>query len=38
MQLFYNSFKEEVKDMLYDRDCPNTLNKYIAIAIKIDDR
>ena len=24
--------------MLYDRDCSNTLDKYIAIAIKIDDR
>ena len=38
IQLFYNSLKEEVKDMLYDKDRPNTLDKYIAIAIKIDNR
>ena len=38
MQLFYNGLKEEVKDVLYDKDRPDTLDAYIAIAIKIDDR
>ena len=38
MQLFYDSFKEEVKDELYRKDRPETLNEYIAIAIRIDDR
>ncbi len=38
MQLFYNGLKEEVKDVLYDRDRPDTLDEYIAMAIKIDDR
>ncbi len=37
MQLFYNGLKEEVKDVFYNRDRPNTLDEYIAIAIKIDD-
>jgi hypothetical protein len=38
MQLFYNSFKEEVKDKLYWKDRPEIINKYIAIAICINDR
>ena len=38
IQLFYNGLKEEVKDMLYDKDRPDTLDVYIAIAIRIDDR
>jgi hypothetical protein len=36
--LFYNGLKEEVKDELYKINCPNTLDKYIAIAIRVDDR
>ena len=38
IQLFYNSLKEEVKDVLYDKDRSDTLDVYIAIAIRIDDR
>ena len=38
MQLFYNGLKEEVKDVLYDKDRPDTLDAYIAMAIRIDDR
>jgi hypothetical protein len=38
MQLFYNRLKEEVKDKLYKIDRPNTLDKYIAIAIRVDNR
>jgi hypothetical protein len=37
MQLFYNSLKEEVKDKLYQKDRPKTIDEYIAIAICIDD-
>ena len=36
--MFYNGFKEEVKDVLYDKDRLDTLDAYIAIAIRIDDR
>ena len=36
--LFYNGLKEEVKDMLYDKDRLDTLDVYIAIAIRIDNR
>jgi hypothetical protein len=38
MQLFYNSFKKKVKDKLYQKDWPETIGEYIAIAICIDDR
>ena len=37
MQTFYKGFKEEVKDELYKVDRLDSLNKYIAIAIQIDD-
>jgi len=30
--------QEEVKDILYDKDRPDSLDTYIVIAIKIDDR
>jgi hypothetical protein len=36
--LFYNGFKEEVKDELYAKDRPDILDKYIAIAIRINNR
>ena len=38
MQLFYNGLKEEVKDVLYDKDRPDILDAYIVIAIRIDDQ
>jgi hypothetical protein len=38
MQLFYNGLKEEVKDELYKVDCPDSLDEYIGIAIRIDKR
>ena len=38
MQLFYDGLKDEVKDVLYEKDRPDTLDEYIAIAIRIDDR
>ena len=38
MQAFYEGLKEEVKDELYKVDRPDSLNEYIAIAIRIDDR
>ncbi len=38
MQTFYKGFKEEVKDELYKVDRLDSLDKYIAIAIRIDDR
>ena len=38
MQLFYDGLKEEVKDDLYQKDRPKTLDEYIAMAIRIDDR
>ena len=38
MQLFYDGLKDKVKDVLYEKDRPDTLDKYIAIAIRIDDR
>ena len=38
MQLFYDGLKEEVKDELYKVDRPETLDDYIAMAIRIDDR
>ena len=38
MQLFYDGLKEEVKDELYKNDRPETLDEYIAMAIRIDDR
>jgi hypothetical protein len=38
IQFFYNGLKDEVKDVLYDKDRPDTLDKYIAMAIRIDDR
>ncbi|AEO60856.1 hypothetical protein MYCTH_2129999 [Thermothelomyces thermophilus ATCC 42464] len=38
MQLFYNGLKEKVKDELYKYDRPETLDEYIAQAIRIDDR
>ena len=38
IQLFYKGLKEEVKDELYRLNRPATLDKYIEIAIQIDDR
>jgi hypothetical protein len=38
MQLFYDGLKEEVKDELYKVDRPESLDDYIAMAIRIDDR
>jgi hypothetical protein len=38
MQLFYDGLKEEVKDELYKADRPESLDEYIAMAIRIDDR
>ena len=38
IQLFYKGLKEEVKDELYYLDRPAILDKYIEIAIQIDDR
>jgi len=38
MQLFYDGLKEEVKDELYKDDRPDSLDDYIAMAIRIDDR
>ncbi|KAK4173488.1 hypothetical protein QBC36DRAFT_313833 [Triangularia setosa] len=38
IQLFYNGLKDEVKDELYREERPDTIDKYIAIAIRIDDR
>ena len=38
MQLFYEGLKEEVKDELYRLDRPATLDEYIEIAVRIDDR
>ncbi len=37
MQVFYKRLKEEVKDELYKVDGLDTLDEYIAIAIRIDD-
>jgi hypothetical protein len=36
--LFYNGLKEDIKDKLYKVGRPNSLNKYIGIAIRIDKR
>jgi hypothetical protein len=38
MQLFYDGLKEEVKDELYQKDRPETLDEYIGMAVRIDDR
>ncbi|KAL2125799.1 hypothetical protein VTI74DRAFT_2715 [Chaetomium olivicolor] len=38
MRLFYDGLKEEVKDELYKIDRPDSLDEYIAMAIRIDDR
>ena len=38
MQAFYEGLKEEVKDELYKVDRPDSLDDYIAMAIRIDDR
>ena len=38
MLAFYEGLKEEVKDELYRDEEPNTLTKYIAIAIRINNR
>ena len=38
IQLFYKGLKEEVKDKLYCLDRPTILDKYIKIAIQINDR
>lgn len=38
MQFFYNGLKEEVKDELCMKSRPDTIDKYIAMAIRIDDR
>ena len=37
-KLFYDDLKEDVKDELYQKDQPDTLDEYIAIAIRIDER
>ena len=37
-KMFYDSLKEDVKDELYQKDQPDTLDEYIAIAIRIDER
>jgi hypothetical protein len=36
--LFYNGLKEDIKDELYKVDRPNSLDEYIGIAIRIDER
>ncbi|CAP61288.1 uncharacterized protein PODANS_3_11180 [Podospora anserina S mat+] len=38
MQFFYNGLKEEVKGELCMKSRPDTIDKYIAMAIRIDDR
>lgn len=38
MGAFYDGLKEHVKDDLYKEDKPNTLNEYIEMAVKIDNR
>jgi hypothetical protein len=38
MQLFYDGLKENVKDELYKVDRPDTLDEYITIAIRINNR
>jgi hypothetical protein len=38
MQLFYDGLKDEVKDELCKTDRPGSLDKYMAMAIRIDDR
>src|SRR5690606_27974976 len=38
MSAFYEGLKEEVKDELYRDEEPNTLTKYIAMAVRIDNR
>lgn len=38
VQLFYNGFKKKVQDKLYKKLRLNTIDNYIAIIIRIDDR
>ena len=38
MSAFYEGLKEEVKDELYRDEEPDTLTKYIAMAVRIDNR
>jgi hypothetical protein len=38
MDHFYEGLKEEVKDELYKEDRPNTLDEYMAMAVRIDNR
>ena len=38
IQTFYEGLKEEVKDELYKVDRLDSLDEYIAITIRIDDR
>ena len=37
-KMFYDGLKEDVKDELYQKDQPDTLDEYIAMAIRIDER
>lgn len=37
-KMFYDGLKEDVKDELYQKDQPETLDGYIAMAIRIDER
>ena len=36
--LFYDRLKEVIKDKLYIEDWPETLDEYIAMAVRIDNR
>jgi hypothetical protein len=38
MSIFYEGLKEEVKDKLYRDEEPDTLTKYIAMAVRINNR
>jgi hypothetical protein len=38
MELFYDGLREDVKDKLADKDRPDTFDKFVEMAIKIDNR
>lgn len=38
MAIFYNGLKEDVKNEIYMKDRPETLEEYIAMAVTIDNR
>ncbi|EJP60704.1 gag polyprotein [Beauveria bassiana ARSEF 2860] len=38
IELFYDGLREDVKDKIYKEDRPDTLDTFIEIAIKIDNR